>query len=290
VVVNEPEINEETEIKFEMEREKQTKLLERQKILNQKLMRAMGKQNSLTKKLYKYKQLLIKEGYSDLVESTKINKIQISESGEVYDFDEKYRRFNEEGDDEPVYSNKFIKKSKQEIVKTKANEKITRKNPKLKFKKAVKQKSDEANSYMNQYSSKRLLGETGNQKKNPKKTGKLRTTTKSAKNLRETPTKKKPKKGKKEKTGKLKKREKSSKGGERTGRLTKNYSMKSHKTYEDSHSRSQRKSKKSKNRKKSNTSGYKVEHKPRVSSGFQKMDKLQAKRIERREQSNKSSK
>ena len=47
------EIDEETEIKFEMEREKQAKLLEKKKILNQKLMLEMGKKNSLTKKMNK---------------------------------------------------------------------------------------------------------------------------------------------------------------------------------------------------------------------------------------------
>ena len=253
-------------------------------------MSAMGKQKLLTDKLTKYKQLLIREGYSDLVESTKINKIRINEYGEVYDFDEKYNRFNEE-DDEPVYSNKFIKKKKPDEMRKKIDIEHNDRVPKKKgTKKVSKIKSNESNSYLNQYSSKKLLGETGNQKKNAKKTGKLRTATKSAKNLRETPIKKKTKNSQiKEKSGKSKKRQKSSVVKEKTGGLKKNYSMKSHQTYENS-GNSMKNSNKSSKRRKSTNSGYKTDFKTKVSSGFQKIDKLQARRIERREKSNQISK
>ena len=168
--MEEIEINEETEIKFEMEREKQAKLLERQKILNQKLMLAMGKQKSLTKKLYKYKQLLIKEGMSHLVESTKINKIQINEKGEIYNFDAKYERFN---GDEPQYSDKFVKRTKHEEVLggddrelvERENKSITRRKKNSMKNIKNEKKNDDRGSYMNQYSSKRLIGDIGNQNK-----------------------------------------------------------------------------------------------------------------------------
>lgn len=265
-----------------MEKEHQAQLLKRQKMLNEKLMLAMGKQKTLTKKLYKYKQVLIQEGYSHMVESTKINRIQINESGEVYNFDSKFDRFNQESD-EPVYSDKFVKKPKRKVKKEKIEDHVEVKRRKTgKFKKSVKKKNDSQNTYMNKYSSKKLLGETGNQKKKKlKKTSTLRKTTKSEKNLRpsiQPKNKKKANQSHYDIGSKYSKRRRKSTAAREEGKPQLN-----------SNSRQNNKSKSARNNKR--LSQKKPEtHKTQVSSGFQKMDKLQVRRIERREKSQKSCK
>lgn len=292
----EPQIDEETEIKFEMEREKQAKLLERQKMLNQKLMLAQGKQKSLTKKLYKYKQLLVSEGFSDLVESTRINRIQINEAGEVFDFDAKYGRFNEDG---PSYSSKFVKKPRpQEKALGPAKETSQRqeKFPRKAAKKSAKKRRGEGeqSGYLKQYKSKKMLGETGNQLKKPKKASTLRNTTKSAKDLRATPQRpaKKVTQSHLEPKGKPKGRRKSTVGRGKK-QLTKNRSTRSHRAAASkSKGKSLQQARKKAARRKSDLKmGVETQasHGAPVTSGFQKVDKLQAKRLERRQRSQRSS-
>lgn len=300
VPLPEPEIDEETEIKFEMEREKQAQLLNRQKMLNEKLMLAQGKQNSLTKKLYKYKQVLIREGYSELVESTKINRIQIHEQGEVYQFDEKYSRFN----DEPEYSSKFSKRQHhEEVVEDVRPERPSDKsdlgrrgrNAKKPSTKKKPQTAKETNSYLRQYKSKKMLGETGNQKKMTQPKSTLRKTAKSAKNLRGTPYKKQKKKVHQShlegKAGKHKRRRKSTVARPEKAPLSKNRSARSHRM--GSSKRAGKSNTRAKNSvgalRKPAVEGKSGGHQAKVSSGFQKMDKLQAKRLERRQKSQRSS-
>ena len=258
------EINEETEIKFEMEREKQAQLLKRQKMLNEKLMRAKGKQATLAKKLYKYKQVLIAEGYSHMVESAKINRIQINEEGEVFQFGEKYERFNEG----PTYSSKFVKRNAhEEVVEERRQEKGERGEKGREKEKVVRRPKKRADKkgqkgYLEQFSSK-MLGETGNQKKST-----LRNTTKSEKNFRPKP-KKKVNQSHLAPSSKYTKRRKSTASRQQKKMLKKVHSTKSHKAY---------------------VSGKKEKKGERRGSGFQKIDKLQARRLERRQKSQRGSK
>lgn len=276
--IAEEEINEETEIKFELEKERQAQLLQRQKLLNQKLMLAKGKQNSLAKKLYRYKQVLIREGYSHMVESTRISKISVDGGGQVIHFEQFYDQMDRETD-EPHFSDKFVKKNEKP-----RQEEVGRK----KAPGQEKKKRGMRNSYLNKYSSKKLLGETGNQKK-LKKTSTLRKTTKSEKNLRSNAQKQGKKKANQSQYdygSKYSKKRRKSTAAREEHKLTKNKVKKTHRT-NPSKSTSNRNKKSVKKatlpqKKQTNEIDW---HQPRISSKFQKMEQLQSRKVMKREES-----
>ena len=82
-------IDEKTEILFEQEKDRQENLLKRQKYLNERLMRAKGKQNTLTRMLSQYQEALADEGMGHVLTQSNFHA-KINEDGPVYNFGKLY--------------------------------------------------------------------------------------------------------------------------------------------------------------------------------------------------------
>ena len=82
-------IDEKTEILFEQEKDRQENLLKRQKYLNERLMRAKGKQNTLTRMLFQYQEALADEGMGHVLTQSNFHA-KINEDGPVYNFGKLY--------------------------------------------------------------------------------------------------------------------------------------------------------------------------------------------------------
>lgn len=173
-------IDEETEILFEQEKDRHDNLLKRQKYLNERLMRAKGKQNRLAKILMQYQEALTDEGMSHVLTKSNFH-VQVHQDGPVYNFGKLYAqkaagfiKENEHNTEEEIKIEDYDTGSGQVAIGSKIeNQKIN------KFKEETRNKKSRKNMIKKVKRSKKNLQNTGNSLRN---TG----TEKSIKRLRKT--------------------------------------------------------------------------------------------------------